>query len=124
MPRLLLIVLLAFATPAVAESATKPPSFRVGAGVACALTSPSTVVCSGTRSGSMAIRTTGTPSSTGTRVRATSSTPSLRAGDTWRRGGIACTSRDAEVTCTNRGGATLVLGANRVVVLAAAAVSP
>ena len=126
MLRLFLVVLLAFAFPSAAESATPATnSFRVGTGVVCQLTTPSLVVCSGKRSGSMGIRPTGTPSSARARVRATPATPQLRAGETWRRSGIACTSRAAEVTCTNRSGATLVLSATRVVVLAPdAAVSP
>jgi len=125
MLRFLLLVLLVFAFPGVADAAPGPSSFRVGTGVACALVSPATVVCSGTRSGSMAIRAAGTPASTGMRARATARTPRLRTGETWRRGGISCTARAGEVSCTNGSGAVLVLGADRVVVLAPdAAVSP
>ncbi|HXH87683.1 MAG TPA: hypothetical protein VNI55_03660 [Gaiellaceae bacterium] len=125
MLRLFLLVLLAFAFPATADTAPMASSFRVGTGVVCKLASSNLVVCSGTRSGSMAIRAAGTPVSTGMRILPSASTPRLRAGKTWRRGAISCTAGSAEVTCRNRSGDVLILSPSRVVVLAAdAAVSP
>lgn len=124
MLRLLAIAVLAFAAPAAASPGASPSAFRVGDGVACKVASPGTLVCEGKRSGSIAIRSTGTPVSSRVQVPVRKTMPLLRSGQTWRRYGIACTVRASKVTCANRAGAVLVLSANRVAVLAAAAVSP
>ncbi len=122
---LLLLALLALAAPAAAAPAQLPGTFRVGDGVACSLAGR-TLVCEGARSGSMAIRATGTPASTRHQVAAGASTRVLRPGQTWRRQGIVCRALRAEVSCRNLSGAVLRLSATRVVVLAdtGAATSP
>ena len=110
----LLLLLLVLLVPAAGAGAPLPGFRSADGGVSCKLVTPGRLVCQGKSSGSMSIRTTGTPVSTRTTVASTG--VFLARGKRWARDGITCLG-GRTVECTNRSGALLLIGRATVAVV-------